>query len=146
MSASCRAWPWNIIQQMITNRIAISDFLGNKMPNLLLRVKEQRKCLQLKKELQILNSKMIEYGMIWMLHNRRPNSQFKWREGASWVFKFFSEFLNFKWCLSQIPNHTSPQRDVCYRSSIAFLDSAALDSFEFSKAFCILSFSLVEMF
>ena len=53
---------------LLSNRriqwIAISDFLRDKNPNLLLRVKEQRKCLQLKKELQILNSKMIEYGMI----------------------------------------------------------------------------------
>ena len=44
-------------------RIAISDFLRNKNPNLLSRVKEHRKCFQLKKELKILNSKMIEYGM-----------------------------------------------------------------------------------
>ena len=48
---------------MNTNRIAISDFLGDKMSNLLLRVKEQRNCFQLKKR-KILNSKMIEYGMI----------------------------------------------------------------------------------
>ena len=41
-------------------RIAISDFLRNKNPNLLSRVKEHRKCFQLKKE---LDSKMIEYGM-----------------------------------------------------------------------------------
>ena len=51
--------------------------------------------------------------------------------GASWFFKFFSEFSKIS--VSQIPNPTSLQRDVCYKMKLKNGNECSLDMLSISE-------------
>ena len=69
--------------------------------------------------LLVQTSRCGEVGFgIWLKHHGKISKlteKFENSRGAAeWVFKFFSEFWNFSVVFeSQIPNPTSPQKDVC---------------------------------